>query len=88
MSSSLAEVASAGRKLLPIFAWIPAYRRKWLLRDVLGGVALWAVSPRGWPTPVSSVTNILRHWLPSGCCVATTKLYPGRNNSSVIGSRE
>jgi high affinity sulfate transporter 1 len=43
MSSSLAEVASAGRKLLPIFEWIPAYRRKWLLPDVLAGVALWAV---------------------------------------------
>jgi hypothetical protein len=22
----------------------------------------------------------------SGCCVATTKLYPSRNNSTVIGS--
>ena len=43
MSSSLAEVASAGRKLLPIFEWIPAYRRKWLLPDVLAGVALLAV---------------------------------------------
>jgi len=29
--------------------------------------------------------DILRHWLPSGCCVATTKLYPSRNKSSVIG---
>ena len=43
MSSSFAEVASAGRKLLPILDWIPAYRRKWLLPDVLAGVALWAV---------------------------------------------
>ena len=43
MSSSFAEVASAGRKLLPILEWIPAYRRKWLLPDVLAGVALWAV---------------------------------------------
>jgi hypothetical protein len=24
----------------------------------------------------------------SGCCVATTKLYPSRNKSSVIGSRD
>src|SRR6516165_10836203 len=32
--------------------------------------------------------DILRHWLPSGCCVATTKLYPSRNKSSVIGSRD
>ena len=43
MSSSLAEVASADRKRLPILDWIPAYRRKWLLPDVLAGVALWAV---------------------------------------------
>ena len=43
MSSSLAEVASADRKLLPILDWIPAYRRKWLLPDVLAGVALLAV---------------------------------------------
>jgi len=30
-------------KLLPILDWIPAYRREWLLPDVLAGVALWAV---------------------------------------------
>src|SRR5262249_27665436 len=32
--------------------------------------------------------DILRHWLLSGCCVATTKLYPSRNKSSVIGPRD
>ena len=44
----VAEVACAARKLLPILEWIPAYRRKWLLPDVLAGVALWAVTvPEG-----------------------------------------
>jgi hypothetical protein len=32
--------------------------------------------------------DMLRHWLPSGCCVAITKLYPSRNKSSDIGSRD
>jgi len=31
------------RKFLPILGWLPAYRREWLLTDVLAGVALWAV---------------------------------------------
>ena len=43
MSNSSADLASAARKLLPILDWIPAYRREWLLPDVLAGVALWAV---------------------------------------------
>ena len=34
---------SAARRLLPILAWFPAYRREWLLPDALAGVALWAV---------------------------------------------
>jgi MFS superfamily sulfate permease-like transporter len=29
--------------LFPIFDWMPAYRREWLLPDVLAGLALWAV---------------------------------------------
>src|SRR6516162_7084252 len=37
------DVASVARKLLPILDWIPAYRREWLLPDVLAGAALWAV---------------------------------------------
>jgi high affinity sulfate transporter 1 len=43
MSNSSVDLASAARKLLPILDWIPAYRREWLLPDVLAGVALWAV---------------------------------------------
>ena len=43
MSNSSADLASTARKLLPILDWIPAYRREWLLPDVLAGVALWAV---------------------------------------------
>src|SRR5262245_10469151 len=31
------------RQLLPVLDWLPAYRRAWLLPDVLGGLALWAV---------------------------------------------
>jgi len=42
MSNSSA-LGFAARKLLPILDWIPAYRREWLLPDVLAGVALWAV---------------------------------------------
>jgi high affinity sulfate transporter 1 len=29
--------------LLPILGWLPAYRREWLLPDVLAGLAVWAV---------------------------------------------
>src|SRR5262245_31490582 len=43
MSNPSADLGSAARKLLPILDWIPAYRREWLLPDVLAGVALWAV---------------------------------------------
>src|SRR6266550_8311096 len=31
------------RRLLPVLGWLPAYRRAWLLPDVLAGLALWAV---------------------------------------------
>jgi hypothetical protein len=41
--NSSADMASATRTFLPILAWLPAYRREWLLADVLAGVALWAV---------------------------------------------
>ena len=43
MSNSSVDLASVACKLLPILDWIPAYRREWLLPDVLAGVALWAV---------------------------------------------
>jgi high affinity sulfate transporter 1 len=29
--------------LLPVLNWLPAYRREWLLPDVLAGLAVWAV---------------------------------------------
>src|SRR5712675_1916648 len=31
------------RRLLPVLGWLPAYRRAWLLPDVLAGLAIWAV---------------------------------------------
>ena len=31
------------RRLLPVLGWLPAYRRAWLLPDVLAGLAVWAV---------------------------------------------
>src|SRR6516164_8528884 len=43
MSNYSIDLASAARKLLPALDWLPAYRREWLLPDVLAGVALWAV---------------------------------------------
>jgi high affinity sulfate transporter 1 len=35
--------ASIAQRLLPILAWLPAYRRECLLPDVLAGLAVWAV---------------------------------------------
>jgi MFS superfamily sulfate permease-like transporter len=35
--------ASLAQRLLPILGWLPAYRREWLLPDVLAGLAVWAV---------------------------------------------
>src|SRR5262249_13519404 len=43
MSNFSADFRCAARRFLPILAWLPAYRREWLLPDVLAGVALWAV---------------------------------------------
>lgn len=31
------------QRLLPILGWLPAYRRNWLIPDVLAGLAVWAV---------------------------------------------
>src|SRR5215510_8698009 len=31
------------QRLLPVLGWLPAYRRTWLLPDVLAGLAVWAV---------------------------------------------
>src|SRR5258708_8458386 len=35
--------ATTARRLLPVLSWLPAYRRGWLLPDVLAGLAVWAV---------------------------------------------
>jgi hypothetical protein len=39
--------SSVTHRLLPILDWAPAYRRDWLLPDVLAGLALWAVRGDG-----------------------------------------
>ena len=31
------------QRLLPVLGWLPAYRREWLLPDILAGLAVWAV---------------------------------------------
>ena len=31
------------RQVLPVLRWLPAYRRTWLVPDVLAGFAVWAV---------------------------------------------
>jgi high affinity sulfate transporter 1 len=31
------------QRLLPVLNWLPAYRREWLLSDLLAGIAVWAV---------------------------------------------
>lgn len=34
-------------RLLPIAGWLPHYQKTWLSRDVIAGVAVWAVlTPR------------------------------------------
>src|SRR6516165_8727066 len=38
-----ARPASIVQRLVPIFGWLPSYRRAWLLPDILAGVAVWAV---------------------------------------------
>ena len=43
MTAISARTAAIAQRLLPILGWLPAYRREWLLPDVLAGVAVWAV---------------------------------------------
>src|SRR5262249_36331861 len=38
-----ARPTSIAQRWLPILGWLPAYRREWLLPDVLAGLAVWAV---------------------------------------------
>ena len=35
--------ASIVQQLLPVFDWLPSYRRDWLVPDVLASLAVWAV---------------------------------------------
>jgi SulP family sulfate permease len=35
--------ASIAQRLFPVISWLPAYRRAWLLPDVMAGLAVWAV---------------------------------------------
>jgi high affinity sulfate transporter 1 len=35
--------ASVAQRLLPILGWLPSYERKWLVPDILAGIAVWAV---------------------------------------------
>src|SRR5262249_41847704 len=41
--SVAAHSPSIVRRLLPVLDWLPGYQQAWLLPDVLGGLALWAV---------------------------------------------
>jgi high affinity sulfate transporter 1 len=41
--ASAAGPASIAQRLLPVLGWLPGYRRKWLLPDILAGLAVWAV---------------------------------------------
>ena len=36
-------MVSLSRRFLPLLAWLPGYRREWLVADLLAGIALWAV---------------------------------------------
>ena len=35
--------SSIAHRLLPILGWARAYRREWLVVDVLAGLAVWAI---------------------------------------------
>jgi hypothetical protein len=62
-------------------------RTEWMIYDANGytGHLIGAEARR---RGLHIVSNILRHWLPSGCCVATAELYPSRTTSSVVRSRD
>lgn len=40
---TVARSGALARRLLPVLSWLPAYKRGWLMPDVLAGFALWAV---------------------------------------------
>jgi sulfate permease, SulP family len=39
----VARSTSIVQRVLPVFSWLPAYRRAWLVPDFLAGLAVWAV---------------------------------------------
>jgi sulfate permease, SulP family len=39
----MARPVSIAQRLLPVLGWLPAYRRDWMLPDILAGLAVWAV---------------------------------------------
>jgi high affinity sulfate transporter 1 len=43
MIEAAARPPSIAHRLFPVLNWLPAYRRDWLLPDVLAGLAVWAV---------------------------------------------
>jgi SulP family sulfate permease len=43
MIEAAARPPSIAQRLFPVLNWLPAYRRDWLLPDVLAGLAVWAV---------------------------------------------
>jgi high affinity sulfate transporter 1 len=40
---NIAHLASIVERRLPVLGWLPAYRREWLMPDLLAGLAVWAV---------------------------------------------
>jgi high affinity sulfate transporter 1 len=41
--SLMAGSSSIAQRLLPALGWMPAYRRKWFMPDLMAGLAVWAV---------------------------------------------
>ena len=39
----MAASSSMAQRLLPALGWMPAYRRKWFMPDLMAGLAVWAV---------------------------------------------
>ena len=77
-----ARPASIIQRVLPVLRWLPAYRRAWLLPDVMAGLAVWAVMvPEGMayagivgvppimgltPSPTIDCLRAARHLAPAG----------------------
>jgi SulP family sulfate permease len=39
----MARPVSIAQRLLPVLGWLPAYRRDWVVPDIVAGLAVWAV---------------------------------------------